>query len=103
MGGVEEPVFLLLVLACYRPTGPAPTGSASAVLAGQAAEVGRKAALLAEHSKSIEGWIDEWRAAPVEQQSEIEQKIQVRAVELKAEAEALQAEVHDIEAQAEVW
>lgn len=96
-------MFLLFVLACYRPTGPAPTGSAAAVLAGQTAEVGRKSALLAEHSKSIEGWIDEWRAAPPEQRAEIERRIQARAIELGAEAEALQAEVRGIEAQAEVW
>ncbi len=96
-------MLLLLILACYRPTGPAPSGSPSAVLAGQTAEVGRKAAVLSQHCKEIEGWIDDWRAAPPEKRAEIEQKIQKRAGELKTEAEALQADERDLEDQARVW
>ncbi len=96
-------MLLLLVIACYRPPGPAPAGSPAALLASQTAEAGRQAALLAAHTEEIEGWIDEWRAATPEARPEIEQRIQVKALELQAEAEALRDRVYDIEEQASVW
>ena len=51
----------------------------------------------------MEGWIDEWKAAPPEQRAAIEAQIQERAEKLQADAEALNLEVQDLEEQARVW
>lgn len=96
-------MLLLLVLACYRATEPAPSGSPSALLAGQTAELARRAELLATQTREIEGWIDAWKAAPVDQRATIEAQIQERAQKLQADAEALNLEVQDLEEQAKVW
>lgn len=96
-------MLLLLVIACYRPTEPAPSGSPSALLAGQTAELARRAELLATQTRDVEGWIDEWKAAPPEQRAAIEAQIQERAEKLQADAEALNLEVQDLEEQARVW
>ncbi len=96
-------VLILLALACYQPPGPAPSGSPSALLASQVAEVGRKSALLSAHSNEIDGAIDAWRAASPAERPAIEAHIRESAEGLRTEAAALEAEVHDIEEQARAW
>ena len=82
-------MLILLLFACYRPPGPAPGGSPSALLASQVAEVGRKTALLSTHSKEIDGAMDAWRAAKPEDRPAIEAQIRDRSASLREEAEAL--------------
>lgn len=96
-------LIALLLAACYRPPGPAPGGSPSAILASQIAEIGRKSALLSAHSKDIDGAIDAWRGAAPDQRPAIEAQIRDRSAELAVEAAALQAAVRDVEEQARVW
>ena len=96
-------VLILLTLACYQPPGPAPGGSASALLASQVAEIGRRTELLAAHSREIDGAADAWRAATPERRAVLEGQLRERALHLQAEAAALRAQVNDVEEQARVW
>lgn len=96
-------LWLLALLACPAPSGPATTGSRSADLALRAGEVGRRADVLAERSRALEGLFDELREAPPEGQEAIRVRIQAQAEALQVEAKALQAEVMDIEGAARVW
>lgn len=96
-------MLLVLLLACPEPAGPAASGSRSADLAVRAGEVGREAAGLAERTRELEGLFDELRAAPPEGKDAIRARIHARALELRAEAEALQGDVQRIEAGAQVY
>lgn len=96
-------MLLLLALACAEPPGPATSGSRSAELATRAGEVGRKANVLAERTRDLEGLFDELRAAPPEQRDAVRARIHQRAQELFAEAEGLQGEVARIETAAQVY
>lgn len=96
-------MLILLALACHPPQGPAPSGSPSALLASQVAEVGRRSALLSAHSHAIDGAMDAWRAASPAERPAIEAQIRDAALGLQAEAAALQADVQDIEEQARAW
>ncbi|MDP2308203.1 MAG: hypothetical protein Q8P18_19440 [Pseudomonadota bacterium] len=96
-------LWLLALLACLAPSGPATTGSRSADLALRASEVSRRADVLAERTRTLEGLFDELRAAPPAQREETRARIQAQAEGLRVEAEALRDEVVAIEAAAEVW
>jgi hypothetical protein len=96
-------LWLLALLACSAPPGPATTGSRSADLALRAGEVGRRADVLAERSRALEGLFDELREAPPEAREAIRVQIQTQAEALEIEAEALRTEVVDIEGAARVW
>jgi hypothetical protein len=96
-------VWLLLLLACPSASGPAPTGSRSSDLAQRTAEVGRRADVLAERTRALEGLFDELRAAPPGAREQVRAEIQQTAVGLSEEAEAIRDEVEAIEAAARVW
>lgn len=96
-------MLLLLVVACAPATAPAPSGSPSALLAGQTAEVARKAELLSTQSRDIEGWVDAYKAAAPADRPAIEARIRERALQLQEDATALDLEVRDLEEQARVW
>ena len=98
--------MLFLVLVACAPSGdpgPAPSGSRSAALAQEAAEVSRRADALAERARDLEGLFDELRAAPVGTRGPIRDRIRERAAELQEEARALRDEVAAIEARARVY
>lgn len=96
-------MLLLLVVACAPATAPAPSGSPSALLAGQSAEIARRAELLATQTKDIEGWVDDYRAAAPADRPALEARIHDRALKLQEDAAALDLEVQDLEEQARVW
>lgn len=95
--------WLLALVACPAPSGPATTGSRSADLALRAGEVSRRADVLAERTRALEGLFDELREAPPEAREAIRVRIQEQAEALGAEAEALRGEVVAIEDAARVW
>ncbi|MDP2313271.1 MAG: hypothetical protein Q8P41_10225 [Pseudomonadota bacterium] len=95
--------WLLLLLACPPPAGPATTGSRSADLALRAGEVGRRADVLAERTRTLEGLFDDLRAAPPDAREPIRASIEVQAEALKVEAESIRDEVVAIEDAARVW
>ena len=96
---------LLYVLpgGCTPDPGPATTGSRSALLASRAGEVARQADRVAAHAASIEGLIDEWRAADPEQRGELAARIRAEAQAIQDEARDVQAQVRGIEDGARVW
>ncbi|MFN7145140.1 MAG: hypothetical protein ACK4YP_15290 [Myxococcota bacterium] len=96
-------MLLLLLIACATPSGPASTGSRSAVLAQRAAEVSRRADTLAERTRHLEGMFDELRAAPADAREPIRARIAATADELSEEARALRDEVVSIEEDARVY
>jgi hypothetical protein len=96
-------IGLVLLFACATPTGPAAADSRSAVLAQRAGEVGRRADLLAAHTRDLEGLFDELRAAPPEGREAVRVRILARSHELRDEAHTLRDEVTAIEEAARVY
>jgi hypothetical protein len=95
--------WLLLLVACPSPTGPAPSGSRSAALAEQAAAVSRDAEVLANHTRDLEGLFDEMRAAGPGEREAVRARIAARAADLQEEAHALGDQVTAIEEGARVY
>lgn len=92
-----------LLLACVREPGPAPAGTRSAELATRAADIAQRSKELAAHAQDLEGWFDELRVAPPDQQEAILAKIRERAAELKVRSEELRDDVILIEQGAEIY
>lgn len=107
--GVHRPlrVNLLFVLAfaggCSPAPHAAPAGSRSADLSTRTGEVARRADVLAERTRELEGLYDALRAAPEADKARIRGEIRDRADALKEEAEALRDEVTRIEEGARVY
>lgn len=96
-------LLLLLLAACGAPPGAAPTGSRSADLATRAGDVSRRAEILAQHTRELEGLFDSLRAAPEEEKTALKERIHARALELREEAQALRDDVVRIEAGAQIY
>lgn len=90
-------MWLLLLLSCAgSPATPTP-GSRSALLLEQVRQVEARSANLASRAEALEGRFDAFRAAPPEQQAELQREIQEEARALHAESQALAEQVRQIE------